>query len=75
MPKVCPVCGSKYIRYFGTGTQKIEEEAGKLFPEARILRMDLDTTLTKHSHEKILAAFAAGGGGYSDWDADDCQGA
>lgn len=42
------------------GTQKIEEEAGKLFPEARILRMDLDTTLTKHSHEKILAAFAAG---------------
>lgn len=60
LPKVCPVCGSKYIRYFGTGTQKIEEEAKKLFPEARILRMDLDTTLTKHSHEKILAAFAAG---------------
>ena len=60
LPKVCPVCGSKYIRYFGTGTQKIEEEAKKLFPEARILRMDLDTTLTKHSHETILAAFAAG---------------
>lgn len=59
-PQLCPQCHSKYIRYFGTGTQKIEEEAGRLFPEARILRMDLDTTLTKHSHEKILAAFAAG---------------
>ena len=58
--RLCPACGSKYIRYFGTGTQKIEEEAKELFPEARILRMDLDTTLTKHSHERILAAFAAG---------------
>lgn len=60
LPQLCPICHSKYIRYFGTGTQKIEEEARRLFPEARILRMDLDTTLTKHSHEKILAAFAAG---------------
>ncbi|MBQ7758912.1 primosomal protein N' [Anaerotignum sp.] len=60
IPKVCPECGSKYIRYFGTGTQKIEEEARKLFPEARILRMDLDTTMTKHSHEKILEAFGKG---------------
>lgn len=60
IPKICPQCGSKYIRYFGTGTQKIEEEAKKLFPEAKILRMDLDTTLTKHSHEKILEAFAKG---------------
>ncbi len=60
VPKTCPQCGSKYIRYFGTGTQKIEEEAKKLFPEARILRMDLDTTLTKHSHEKILEAFGKG---------------
>ena len=60
LPRLCPACGSKYIRYFGTGTQKIEEEAKELFPEARILRMDLDTMLTKHSHERILAAFAAG---------------
>ena len=60
IPKVCPECGSRYIRYFGTGTQKIEEEARKLFPEARILRMDLDTTMTKHSHEKILEAFGKG---------------
>ena len=59
-PQVCPVCGSKYIRYFGTGTQKIEEEARKLFPEARILRMDLDTTMTKHSHEEILEVFGKG---------------
>lgn len=60
IPKICPECGSKYIRYFGTGTQKIEEEAKKLFPEARILRMDLDTTMTKHSHEKILETFGKG---------------
>ena len=60
VPQVCPECGSKYIRYFGTGTQKIEEEARRLFPEARILRMDLDTTLTKHSHEKILETFGKG---------------
>lgn len=60
IPKVCPECGSKYIRYFGTGTQKIEEEARKLFPEARILRMDLDTTMTKHSHEQILETFGKG---------------
>lgn len=60
IPKVCPECGSRYIRYFGTGTQKIEEETRKLFPEARILRMDLDTTMTKHSHEKILEAFGKG---------------
>lgn len=60
LPKTCPECGSKYIRYFGTGTQKIEEEAKRLFPEARILRMDLDTTMTKHSHEKILETFGKG---------------
>jgi len=60
IPQTCPQCGSKYIRYFGTGTQKIEEEARKLFPKAKILRMDLDTTMTKHSHEQILAAFGKG---------------
>lgn len=43
-PKTCPSCGSPYIAPFGTGTQKIEEMATKMFPKARILRMDLDTT-------------------------------
>lgn len=59
-PKVCPICGSKFIRYFGTGTQKIEEEAKRLFPKARILRMDLDTTIRKDSHSKILESFRNG---------------
>ncbi|MDD3394230.1 MAG: primosomal protein N' [Anaerotignum sp.] len=59
-PKVCPACGSKYIRYFGTGTQKIEDEARRLFPKARILRMDLDTTIKKGSHSRILEAFRKG---------------
>ncbi len=56
-PKVCPKCGSRYIRYFGTGTQKIEAEVKRLFPEARVLRMDLDTTSKKHSFHEILEAF------------------
>ena len=60
VPTECPDCGSKYIRYFGTGTQKIEEEAKRLFPDARILRMDLDTTMKKHSHEEILEVFGKG---------------
>ncbi|BCN31574.1 replication restart helicase PriA [Anaeromicropila herbilytica] len=58
MPKVCPVCGSKYIATFGTGTQKVEEFVRKEFPRARTLRMDTDTTSTKDGHEKILTAFA-----------------
>lgn len=53
----CPVCGSKYIKYFGVGTQKIEDEVIKLLPEAKVLRMDADTTSKKFSHEKILTAF------------------
>ena len=59
-PSVCPVCGSKYIKYFGTGTQKIEQEVKKIFPEARVLRMDLDTTTSKNSHQKILEQFGKG---------------
>ncbi len=59
-PKNCPRCGSQYIKYFGTGTQKIEEETKKIFPEARILRMDLDTTSGKNAHENILKKFARG---------------
>lgn len=56
----CPSCGSAYIRYFGTGTQKIEEELGRLFPDAKVLRMDTDTTSQKGGHEKILDKFARG---------------
>ncbi|MBE6007923.1 MAG: primosomal protein N' [Lachnospiraceae bacterium] len=58
MPKVCPECGSKCIRHFGTGTQKIEQEIKRTFPEARVLRMDKDTTARKHSHEDIIRAFS-----------------
>lgn len=53
----CPSCGSKYVRYFGTGTQKIEEELKQLFPTAGILRMDTDTTSQKGGHERILDEF------------------
>ncbi len=54
---VCPECGSKYIRYFGGGTQKVEEEINRLFPNATTIRMDMDTTGKKQSHEKILRKF------------------
>ncbi len=56
----CPSCGSAYVKYFGTGTQRIEEELSKLFPSARVLRMDTDTTSQKGGHEKILEEFAKG---------------
>ena len=55
--KTCPECGSSYIRYFGGGTQKVEEEIEKLFPNATTIRMDVDTTGTKNSHAKILNRF------------------
>lgn len=57
---VCPECGSKYISGFKVGTQQIEEAVGKLFPGARTLRMDADTTRTKQSYENILSSFAEG---------------
>ncbi len=57
-PFVCPECGSKYISGFKAGTQKIEEVVRQRFPEARTLRMDLDTTRSKDGYEQILAAFA-----------------
>ncbi|HBT71127.1 MAG TPA: primosomal protein N' [Lysinibacillus sp.] len=60
VPKICPQCQSDHIRYFGTGTQKVEEELFKLFPEARVLRMDVDTTKHKGAHEEILDTFGAG---------------
>lgn len=57
MPTVCPSCESKTIRYFGTGTQKVEENLTKLIPEARVIRMDVDTTRKKGAHEKLLGKF------------------
>ena len=59
-PKLCPACGSKYIGLFGTGTQKVEEAVLREFPEAKVLRMDADTTKNKGGHEKIVEAFAKG---------------
>ena len=56
--KVCPSCGSKYISGFKAGTQKIEELVKQRFPQARVLRMDFDTTRNKESYEQILSAFA-----------------
>lgn len=60
IPDVCPVCQSRYIRYFGTGTQKVEEELNKNFPQARIVRMDQDTTGGKLDSDRIMHEFAAG---------------
>lgn len=53
LPRVCPSCGSKFIKQFGVGTQRVEEEVQKYFPEARVLRMDRDTTGKKDSFEKF----------------------
>ncbi|HLQ40817.1 MAG TPA: primosomal protein N' [Tetragenococcus sp.] len=57
IPHHCPECGSAKIRYYGTGTQKVQEELQAIFPQARILRMDVDTTRKKGAHEKILQQF------------------
>ena len=57
-PTVCPVCGSKYISGFKAGTEKIEMIVRETFPQARVLRMDMDTTRSKEGYEQILSAFA-----------------
>ncbi len=57
-PHICPSCGSKYIRHFGGGTQRVEEEIHGLFPNASVIRMDVDTTSAKNSHEKLLKKFS-----------------
>ena len=57
VPHQCPECSSEAIRYFGTGTQKVEEELLEVLPEARVIRMDVDTTGRKGSHERLLTAF------------------
>ncbi|WP_042223816.1 primosomal protein N' [Oceanobacillus manasiensis] len=58
MPTTCPECESDLIRYFGTGTQRVEEALTKQLPEAGIIRMDVDTTRRKGSHEALLRKFA-----------------
>ncbi len=58
LPRLCPSCGSRYIAGFGIGTQKVEAMVAEQFPQARILRMDADTTARKGGHEAILSAFA-----------------
>lgn len=60
VPNSCPQCESEHIRFFGTGTQKVEEEIARFFPTARVLRMDVDTTRKKGSHEHILKMFGDG---------------
>ncbi|MEG0049876.1 MAG: primosomal protein N' [Clostridia bacterium] len=59
-PAVCPECGSKYIRYFGSGTQRVEEEMRKLFPNVTTVRMDVDTTRGRDAHAKLLDEFGSG---------------
>jgi primosomal protein N' (replication factor Y) (superfamily II helicase) len=58
MPKTCPQCGSQQIRHYGTGTEKVESDLLELFPQARPLRWDYETTRQKGAHEMILAHFA-----------------
>ena len=54
---ICPNCNSSKIRYFGTGTQKLEQEIKKIFPNATTIRMDIDTITKKNSHEQIINRF------------------
>lgn len=60
IPKVCPECGKPYIKFFGIGTQQVEEQLNQSFPDVTCLRMDADTTRTKDSHYSILSRFAKG---------------
>lgn len=59
-PTVCPACGSRYIRYFGAGTQLVEEELRRLFPNVKTIRMDIDTTQKRDAHYRLLTAFREG---------------
>ncbi|NKF05990.1 primosomal protein N' [Clostridium gasigenes] len=61
-PKICPKCESKYVKFFGSGTQKVQDEVVKYFPSARVLRMDVDTTRGKNAHENIYNSFKNGEG-------------
>lgn len=58
--KLCPKCKSKYVKYFGAGTERVEQEIRKYFSDAKVLRMDVDTTRNKNSHEYIYNSFKRG---------------
>jgi len=60
VPEICPECASPYIRFFGAGTQKIEEELRKMFPGVGVIRMDIDTTSGKEGHARLLDEFRSG---------------
>lgn len=60
VPDICPKCSSRYIKFFGSGTEKLEEELAQTFPQARIIRLDRDTTGRKFAHQDILKQFRAG---------------
>ena len=60
VPTTCPHCGSRYIKYFGSGTEKLEQELKNLVPSARLLRMDRDTTGSKFAHQEMLEKFRRG---------------
>lgn len=60
LPEACPSCGQKHIKYFGIGTQQVEEQVKELFPEVRTVRMDMDTTRGKNSHDELLNVFTRG---------------
>lgn len=57
---ICPSCGSKYVKFFGVGTEKVEQEINRFFPQAKTLRMDFDTTRKKNSYEDIYKSFKEG---------------
>jgi len=56
-PEVCPECNSSYVKYWGLGTEKVESELHRLFPQARVARMDTDATRKRGTHEKVLSKF------------------
>ncbi len=60
VPTVCPNCGRPFVKYFGIGTQQVEEQLLQQFPGVKALRMDMDSTRTKDAHEHMLSAFARG---------------
>ena len=60
LPKICPSCGKPYIKHFGVGTEQVEQQLLELFPSAKALRMDMDTTRGKNAHYELLNAFAKG---------------
>lgn len=60
LPVQCPHCESRHIRHFGAGTQRVEQELQRLFPQLRVIRMDVDTTSRKGAHQRLLQQFAKG---------------